>query len=327
MIRLAMLLVLLGAPAALAQVGPSFDCAKASNAIERAICKDPELAKADREMAAAYASLSGKLSGPAKDHLAKDQVRWIGERNQSCGRDKDGIEDCLKQRYSARTTTLRAFAEGPYPFISEQSLAKRGKLGKITWSYEIVYPRFDGTTADFASLNARFADAAKQAAADATPTADASSGDEQEWTYEQSFALHRPGANAVTVAVRFYSYSGGVHGNPGTDCMLVDLRTGKVAEPAAVFAAGEQWLRVMTQIVGADLKKQFVENPGFDDALEPAKLAKVLSEGNHYCWRADKLILIFDVYEVGPYSAGPYEVNVPYERLKPLLRAGGPIAL
>jgi uncharacterized protein len=60
---------------AFAQSGPSFDCAKASNDVERAMCKDPELAKADREMAAAYAALAAKLSGGAKENLEKEQVR------------------------------------------------------------------------------------------------------------------------------------------------------------------------------------------------------------------------------------------------------------
>ena len=56
---------------------PSFDCAKASNDVERTICKDPKLAKADREMAAAYAALATKLSGAAKENLEKEQVRWL----------------------------------------------------------------------------------------------------------------------------------------------------------------------------------------------------------------------------------------------------------
>ena len=55
----AAVLVAVACPA-FAQSGPSFDCAKASNAVERTICKDPELAKADREMVAAYAALDRK---------------------------------------------------------------------------------------------------------------------------------------------------------------------------------------------------------------------------------------------------------------------------
>jgi uncharacterized protein len=318
-------LLLVAASPAFAQSGPSFDCAKASNTIEKTICKDPELAKADREMVVAYAALVAKLTGAAKDQLVKDQLSWIGARNRGCAADTDGIAPCLKNRYAARTTNLRAFADGAYPFIAEQSIIKSGKLGKITYSTDIGYPKFEGTTADFSAVNARFAEAAAKAAEEATPKADSGVDREQGWTYEQSFKLYRPGAQAITVAVNFYGYSGGAHGYGAIRCTLVDLGTGKAVTPDGVFAAGDQWLKTMVEIVGADLKKQFVKKPGFEDALEPAKLSKLLREPDHYCWRTGKLELIFNAYEVGPYSSGPFEVYVPYERLKPVLRGDGPI--
>ena len=311
---------------AYAQTGPSFDCAKASNAVERTVCKDPALAKADREMVAAYTALVGKLAGAAKDQLVKDQLRWIADRNRGCAIDTDGIAPCLKSRYAARTTNLRAFADGAYPFVAEQSIARSGKLGKITYSIDIGYPEFEGKTADFSAINARFADAAKKAADEATPKADSGVDREQGWTYEQGFTLYRPGASAITVAVNFYGYSGGAHGYGATRCTLVDLRTGKATGPEGVFASGEPWLKTMVEIVGADLKKQFVDKPGFEDALEPAKLAKLLRESNNYCWQSNRLELIFNAYEVGPYSSGPFEVHVPYDKVKSLLRADGPIA-
>jgi uncharacterized protein len=327
LVRLALIasVALVSAVSAFAQNGPSFECAKASNDVERTICKDPELAKADRQMAAAYAALAAKLGGAAKENLEKEQVRWLGDRNRGCAADTDGIAPCLKRRYAARTTNLLASADGIYPFISEQSLSKNAKLGKITYSYDISYPKFEGTTADFTAVNARFANAAKKAVADATPQADSGLDREQGWTYEQGFKIYRPSANAVTVAVDFYGYSGGAHGFGATACTLVDLRTGKIEGPGGVFAAGDKWLKTMVEIVGADLKKQFVDKPGFDEALEPASLAKLLREPGRYCWHANRLEVIFNAYDVGPYAAGPYEVYVSYDRLTPLLRKDGPI--
>src|SRR5258708_34158001 len=174
LVRLALIasVALVSAVPAFAQNGPSFACAKASNDVERTICKDPELAKADGEMAAAYSALAAKLSGAAKENLEKEQVRWLGDRNRGCAADTDGIAPCLTRRYAARTTNLRASAEGIYPFISEQPLSKNAKLGKITYSYDISYPKFEGTTADFAAVNARFANAAKKAIPAATPETD-----------------------------------------------------------------------------------------------------------------------------------------------------------
>lgn len=317
----------ISAASARAQEKPSFDCSKADNAIDRAICKNGELAKADREMVAAYTALLNKLNGAAKDSLVKDQVAWVANRNRACRSDPDSIENCLKNRYASRITNLRAYAQGAYPAISEESLVKQGKLGKITWSYDLTYPRFEGANVDFSAVNARFANAAKKIADESTPKAADGPEREQQWYYEQGFTVERPpGGQAATISVSFDSYRGGAHGYGATRCTLVDLRNGKVIGPDGVFTAGDQWLRLMTQLVGADLKKQFVNNPGFEDALQPASLAKLLSEANRYCWTGKHLEVIFNAYDVGPYSAGPYQVDIPYDKLKPILRPDGPIA-
>lgn len=324
----AILLVLGAGGAALAQVRPSFDCAKAENVIDRTICKSGELAAADREMAATYTALLDKLNGAARDELVKDQVGWIANRNRACRSDLDSIESCLKNRYAVRTKNLKAYATGTYPAISEQSLAKQGKLGKITWSFDLTYPRFAGANVDFSAVNGRFADAARKIAEESTPKAADGPEREQQWHYEQGFTVERPpGGHAASVSVSFDSYRGGAHGYGAARCTLVDLRSGKVVGPDGVFSPGEQWLRLMTQLVGTDLKKQFVDRPGFDDALEPASLAKLLSEASRYCWTGKHLEVIFNAYDVGPYAAGPYQVDIPYDRLKPILRANGPIAL
>ena len=314
--------------AAVAQSGPSFDCAKASNGAERAICKDPAMAKADRELSGLYAALLAKLSGPAKESLEKSQVRWIVGRNRACvpNDDPDVILRCLKTRYANRIADLQASAAGPYPFVEDQSIEKAGKVGKVTYTIDLRYPKFAGNTADFTAVNRSFADAAVKAARETTPTADAGVDREQEWQAEQGYSLYRPDSNVITVALTFWAFTGGAHGYGSTSCTLVDLRTGKTVAPEGVFAAGAPWLKEVVAIVGADLKKQFVDNPGFEDALQPNKLTKTVNTSGHFCWQADKLQIYFNQYEVGPYSAGPYTVDIPYNRLKPLLRAGGPIS-
>lgn len=314
--------------AAFAQSGPSFDCAKASNGAERAICKDPAMAKADRELSNLYTTLLAKLTGPAKESLEKSQVHWIVGRNRAClpNEDPDVIARCLKTRYENRIADLKASAAGPYPFIEDQSIEKTGKVGKVSYTIDLRYPRFAGTTADFAVINRSYADSAAKAARETTPTADAGIDREQEWQAEQGYSLYRPGPDAITVALTFWAFTGGAHGYGSLSCTLVDLHTGKTVPPQGVFADGTPWLKEVVAIVGADLKKQFVENPGFDDALQPTKLTKTVNSAGRFCWQADKLQVYFNQYEVGPYSAGPYTVDIPYSRLKPLLRAGGPVS-
>jgi uncharacterized protein len=327
-IAIAALFALTVAAPAWAQTGPSFDCSKASNAIEKTICARPELAKADRAMAGAYAAFVARLTGAAKDHLVKDQTHWIASRNKACTGGAEEIARCLRQRYEARIENLAAFGQDTYPFVSEQTLFKEGKVGKVGYSIDAAWPQFDGTTADFSNLNRQFADQSRKGSDEAVPDRQAALAVpfDQTWTYDQSFTLQRPSTDAVAVAIKFYGYTGGAHGMSGTTAYLVDLRTGKAVPPNGVFAKGDAWLKTLVPLVQANLKKQFSDGkPGFEDAIEPDKLAKLLREPEHYYYRRDRLELIFDAYVVGPYVSGPFTVEIPYATLKPLLAADGPL--
>ena len=122
----AVLLAVIETVPAQAQGGPSFDCAKASNAIDRAICKDKDLAEADREMVTLYSMLLGRLSGPAKEALQKSQVQWIANRNRGCtSSDADLMTRCLTTRYENRIADLKASGTGIYPFVEEQTIEKK----------------------------------------------------------------------------------------------------------------------------------------------------------------------------------------------------------
>jgi hypothetical protein len=65
--------------------GPSFGCAKARNVTERVICAEPELAKADREMAATWRrAIASVRTATDRDTLDRDQAEWLKGRDQGC---------------------------------------------------------------------------------------------------------------------------------------------------------------------------------------------------------------------------------------------------
>ena len=308
------------AGAAIAQTGgPSFDCAKASTAIEKTICKDAALATADREMAAAYKTLIDKLTGPAKGQLQKEQVRWISARNQVCSDGALEMPYCLMNRTESRLANLRALADGPYPDISQQTFIKIGKVRAASFAIDASYPQFDGKSANFAAVNAWFADRTKTAIADHVQDADEAADRQQTWTYEQSYELYRPGPNAISVATTYYGFTGGAHGYGAIAGALVDLRSGRLLEPDDIFVPGDRWRLALRNRVTTDLKKQFVERPGFDNALAPDKMNEMLGDPERYVWRADGLSIVFNQYEVAAYVMGRYFVRIPYAELKPLL--------
>lgn len=101
---LALLVAALLPPAARAQ--PSFDCARAGTAVERAICASPALSLQDREMGAAFLSIGG-LPG-----VADSQRAWRAERDRRCGTAMTKAtgaerEACLGRLYAERLAALR----------------------------------------------------------------------------------------------------------------------------------------------------------------------------------------------------------------------------
>lgn len=78
----------------------SFDCARASTAVQRTICANPGLSRLDEELAAAFATLLGNVANPAA--LRERQREWLKERD-ACPDDA-----CLERLYTRRVAGLRA---------------------------------------------------------------------------------------------------------------------------------------------------------------------------------------------------------------------------
>ncbi len=67
-------------------IGPSFDCANASNQIEFLFCADRELMFVDAIMGDLYAFFRGRLTGSARAAFTQSQIEWIHARNNDCER-------------------------------------------------------------------------------------------------------------------------------------------------------------------------------------------------------------------------------------------------
>jgi uncharacterized protein YecT (DUF1311 family) len=63
-------------------VHASFDCAKASSAIEHLICSTPENRDADRRLAAAYSAARSKSNDP--NALKADERNWLANERNAC---------------------------------------------------------------------------------------------------------------------------------------------------------------------------------------------------------------------------------------------------
>lgn len=77
--------------------GPSFDCARASSATERAICDDPNLWGPDRAIAALYSVHRDGATAEVKARLRDSQRSWIAWRD-GCDADTACVVEAYRQR-------------------------------------------------------------------------------------------------------------------------------------------------------------------------------------------------------------------------------------
>lgn len=91
-----------------------FNCDKAVTHIEKAICAQPVLARADREMGKLYRQLRKTLSKIERVTLQKDQRLWIKKRNRKCQNKVQADKHCLSANYSLRLLQLRKQSDSEF---------------------------------------------------------------------------------------------------------------------------------------------------------------------------------------------------------------------
>ncbi len=129
----------------------SFDCAKATEVVEKIICGSQELSEYDRQLSSAYVE-SVKKNQSDKQRIKQEQLAWIAKRNEC-----EYSFDCLKSAYKERLSVLTwdELAEHRNPFswggkIRQQpslyspqvGSTHNGQVIKVVGPTEIIYNNY-----------------------------------------------------------------------------------------------------------------------------------------------------------------------------------------
>jgi uncharacterized protein YecT (DUF1311 family) len=316
-----------------AQAPSTADCTGELTPDGKAACIQAKIDAAEKTMQAAYDRLSRSLDARAGDHLRADQDSWRAARDPACntpdvesaaGASPLDRRQCILSRIEQRTAWLAALPAGAdYPYISDHTRTENGAVPGIRYGFSARYPRFDRPGVDYGAVNGSFAKAASEIFEKPDP-ADAIEGRTQDWSRELDYALAFPTRDIATVIEAWNAYLGGAHPNGGTSARMVHLPTGRFLAMKDLLVAG--YVARILPAVQQDLRRQFRDNPGFDEALEPRKLTEMLNQDDRWIMREDKIEIVFNSYEVGPYVSGPYTVDLPYPQIAALIRKDGPLA-
>jgi uncharacterized protein len=110
--------------------GQSFDCAKATSAVEKMICSDTELKALDTRMAQLYAQALKVVPAAEEPGLRSEQRDWITTRD-ACATASEPRRNCVSYAYTQRnsrldglrTSTAAAASEGPLTLTPGQAPA------------------------------------------------------------------------------------------------------------------------------------------------------------------------------------------------------------
>lgn len=87
--------------------GPSFACGAVKAAsIEALICRDPELARLDRQLASVVAAARAKAGNERPSQLQSTQLAW--RRGRDACRQSADARSCVRRSYRERTAELQA---------------------------------------------------------------------------------------------------------------------------------------------------------------------------------------------------------------------------
>lgn len=118
----------------------------------------------------------------------------------------------------------------------------------------------------------------------------------------------------ISISNYIYSYTGGAHGMHSTLLKSIDLKTVKPIKLQSIFQSGyEQSLAEIIQSkLLENIKKDGKDENYFFD------FGSIMPNEN-FCLTDTSLQFIYGVYEIAPYAAGQFDVEIKYEEIKELL--------
>jgi uncharacterized protein len=319
---------ILAALALLALTAPAlaFDCTKATTAVEKAICADPQLKTLDAQLADAYAAVKS-VSAPAEQKmLARSQKRWIAEREYCSGGDT-GIDACIAQKTKDRLSLLTGTPEsgpGAAAKMVPVFLVQDGSTRQ--WDIDMALVRFaDAATVGEKTFNKLVDTILKQA----KPGPHGEDSNDMIYAMEDSLSLTYAGPALISARHDFYINEGGAHGNYGTGNINVDMTTGKqLTIGDVVDAAGA---KALTQRCKAEIDAERAkrvpdaDDVPYDEKTRDATIAETVRDLRSWSIGADEITVSFDPYAVGAYAEGSYSCSFPTKDVKAMARKAAPL--
>jgi uncharacterized protein len=320
----------------------SFDCRKAVQPQEKAICTDDSLGKADEEMSGAYQLALGRVSVAAAAAMRDDQRMWLRWLDTVCS-----------TATSTDATKLAACMVGPYRERVEElekAVNLRGDVVFYTRSVYLAAPVKDEESAGagasfpgFGTVSASWLQADSHEvvwtswnAAAARWAREAFGNDDPHTPWSDklvvgadeniSTTLGQVTPEILSVEVEDDSMGhGAAHPNESWEHLHWLRAQQRELRAGDVFKEGTPWKRMLAQRCWTSILHEL----GADGLLITGPTAKelvaVVGSPRDWTFDADGLTISFPEYSVSPRAFPAPDVTVPWKVLQPYLVAASPV--
>ena len=314
--------------------GPSFDCAKAATAGERLICGDPALSAADRKMSTAYLALRKTLSPESFSGFQAAQRAWLSYAMRICTSpprpDENSTStptDCLEETYGSRAALMAGVAVlRSNELILEPRMRFHTRDVPPTEETEI-YPFLSGGSRA-APFNAFISKSLKL---DSWRMDDKSLfryGTDipfgEKLHARRTYSIARLDSRIVSIKVSKSDFVGGHDEEPGDAALTWDLANSKAVSLDDVFVKSMDWKKFVLAYSTGRIKKHIADDNG---TVDPGNwdLSANAADSSRWLWGKDKAIVMFTVFLLYGMGDREYDVEIPYDALKPYIKPNAPV--
>ncbi len=318
----------------------SFDCTHAAADTEKLICGNAALSTLDTDLETKYGAVLRKLSPTGVQIVTAGQREWVQLVRRSCASSdvfgKHLFDDralCLVKLYRARIKQLDASALQAGPFLFSRidhfqiATGTDPNGGPRLATDQRSLPRIDHPVNELTSkLNALLArkDMIPECGVHPDRTADGAGVDD----YEVTFASRK----IISVTWQYWSYCfGAAHGQGGSfsQNLVLDANP-RPLRPSDLFAGGDLWKEILTNLSEAAVKRELAKEDGEGRNAKdlPAEtltaIASFVTNPETWSLRADGLEIRFGPYELDMGYPGTATILIPWSDLRRVMLANAP---
>lgn len=122
------------------------------------------------------------------------------------------------------------------------------------------------------------------------------------FTAKMEYQVHRQDVELLSLTLRTYRYTGGAHGSASLEGYTFSLKTGQLLKYADLFPLDDMARQQLNQRIEAQIRTRQIP------IFEPFR--GVGDDPGYYLKSDDHTVLVFQQYEIAPYSSGILEFEV-----------------